>query len=591
MTIRYRLLFSHLLISLISSLFITSMFFVHFSTIITNEIKHKIEIESLSMMQEIDWHLFERIQNIIIWQDLEVMQDIRVNDIDKRLASFLRQMTIGYHGIYQFLLTMDKQNKIIASSHIPFHHAIPNIHQAFWQTTQITGKTIYIQADIPENNFFYLATPILDQFQPDILGYLYAAVDWEGINHILETPLPFLHNNQVSYALVVDQNNHIIATSEALRNAGLLYTTLSKNLQIKGNNTAVQTVTLSFLGTDTWLVAQSVSTGHRSYKGLGWKVLVMQPADHALQPAYSIWQILLIFIIFTTIIATILSFWSAQRIAKPIMQLAKFTRNYMLDTEQKPPKIHASGEIFELNKQFNKMIAYLEQSQKDKIRMAKFATIAEMAATMAHEIRTPLGILRSSAQMLSREKNISPIAQEMLGFIKSETTRLNDLVTTLLNSSQTRELHFVQHDMTMVIEHMLELLRPMAEKKQIQISFKKPNNPCIIAYDWDQMLQVFLNLVVNAIQHTPETGMIRITLSNEISKVVILISDNGSGISDKNKAHIFDPFFTQRQDGIGLGLMVVQQTIQAHQGKIEVSDSPSGGACFTIQIPKNKEEL
>jgi signal transduction histidine kinase len=129
----------------------------------------------------------------------------------------------------------------------------------------------------------------------------------------------------------------------------------------------------------------------------------------------------------------------AHRIAAPIIQLARFTREFMLDPKTAPPLIKASGEIAELNEQFMLMVSNLEQSQQDRVRMAKFAVIAEMAATMAHEIRTPLGILRSSAQILRREKNLSPIAAEMIGFISSETTRLNQLVSSLLESSRPRE--------------------------------------------------------------------------------------------------------------------------------------------------------
>ncbi len=610
MTIRYRLLFSHLLVSLTSSLLITAMFFVHFSTVLTKDINRNLEIEASSIMQEIDWHLFERIQNIMAWQKLAVMQDIRVHDIDKRLAYFLYEMNKGYHGIYDFLLVLDRQKQLIASSHLQFLYSTPDLHQNTWQAMEVDKQTIYIQTGNLANHFFCLGIPILDQFQVGILGYLYTAVDWDGIYRILESPLPFLENSDHAYTLVIDQNNKIIAASQQLRKAGLLYTQLPKSLHLKKpvtnpqnhalpflshlllkeQVTQVQTIHTSFLGENTWLVAQAKSTGHRSYHGLGWKVLVMHPAENALQPVYDIWKILLVFIAFTTLFTTILSFWNAQRIAKPIIQLAKFTRDYMLNPKQIPPDIQASGEIHELNEQFTKMIRHLEQSQQDKVRMAKFAVIAEMAATMAHEIRTPLGILRSSAQMLSREKNLSPIAEEMLGFINSETTRLNDLVTTLLNSSKTRELHFVQHDLAAVIEHILELLHATATKKHIQIDFQKPNSPCILAYDWDQMLQVFLNLVMNAIQHTPETGSIRITLRDEVNHLLVLVTDTGSGISDEYKARIFEPFFTKRQDGIGLGLMVVQQIIHAHQGEIKVSDSSSGGACFTIQLPKDKEK-
>jgi len=566
---------------------------MHFSHVLTEEIESDLKIEALSMMQEIDWHLFERIQNILIWEKLEVMQDIRVRDIDKRLSYFLREMSQGYQGTYKYLLTLDSNEQLIAVSDIKFNLPIPDIHLDTWQKIFIGSRTLYMQPGSLNSNFFYLSIPVKDKFLNGLLGYLHAAIDWDGINRILETPLPFLQNNEASYTFVVDKNNKIIAASRLLRQSGFLFTQLPEAFLLNNkNNKEVQTINWSFLNSDSWIVAEATSTGHRSYKGLGWRVLIMHPADNALKSVYNMWQYLLIFICFTTILAATLSIWSAQRIAKPVVQLAQFTRNFILGTHHTLPKIKASGEIAELSEQFNLMITRLEQSQQDKVRMAKFAVIAEMSATMAHEIRTPLGILRSSAQMLEREKNLSPIAQEMLSFISSETTRLNTLVTTLLDSSQTRKTHRVEQDFIPVIEHVIELLKPTAEKQKIQINFAKSSTELQFSYDWGQMVQVFLNLIMNSIQHiNAENGYIELLLFSTQQNIIIQISDDGPGIPDQYKQSIFEPFYTARKEGIGLGLMVVQQIINSHQGEISVTDSPNGGACFTIKLPIDNKDV
>lgn len=565
---------------------------MHFSHVLTEEVESDLKIEALSMMQEIDWHLFERIQNILIWEKLEIMQDIRVRDIDKRLAYFLREMNSGYQGTYKYLLALDSSEQLIAASDIDFNLPIPDIHLDTWQKINIESKTLYMQPGSLNSHFFYLSTSVKDKFFNGLLGYLHAAVDWNSIYRILETPLPFLHNNEAYYSFVVDQNDTIIAASSLLRQSGFLFTQLPDAFLQTKNHKEVHTINWSFLNSTEWIVAEAKSTGHRSYQGLGWRVLVMHPADNALKSVYNMWQYLLIFICFTTILATTLSIWSAQRIAKPVVQLAQFTRNFMLGTHHTLPKIKASGEVAELSEQFNLMITRLEQAQQDKVRMAKFAVIAEMSATMAHEIRTPLGILRSSAQMLEREKNLSSIAQEMISFINSETTRLNTLVTTLLNSSCTQKTQRIQQNFTAVIEHVIELLKPTAEKQQIQLNFIKPENELHFSYDWDQMVQVFLNLIMNAIQHVDSTnGQINLVLRQQQQQhIIIQVSDNGSGIADQYKQTVFEPFHTSRKEGIGLGLMIVQQIINAHQGDIKVTNSPSGGACFTIKLPMNNKD-
>ncbi|NOQ64229.1 MAG: hypothetical protein GQ582_06935 [Methyloprofundus sp.] len=587
MTIRYRLLFSYIFISLTSSILVTLMFFTHFSEVMSDEIKSDLKIEALSMMEEIDGHLFERIQNIMLWRNLQVMQDIRVGDVDKRLAYLLKDISDGYQGMYPFLLVRDKKQQLVASSERQLKAMIPDIRDPSWQA--INAK-VSLQTGTLQHNFLSFAVSIPDQFIAGELGYLYAGVDWEKIYHILESPLPFQQKEENSYTVIVDKNNQIIAASNILRQANVLFAQLPKEWNLSTTDEGIQQISMPFLETDKWLVSWASSTGYRSYKGLGWKVIVMTPLHNALEPVLSMWKILLVFIAFTTVLAAVVSLLTAQRIAKPIMQLAHYTQSFMLNKKQPPPTIKATGEIAELSKQFTLMINDLEKSQQDKVRMAKFSVIAEMSATMAHEIRTPLGILRSSAQMLQREKDLSPIAEEMLGFISSETTRLNELVTHLLESSRPHETELIQQPLRRVIEHAIDLLASKIANKGVLITLEPANSTSEISYDWDQMLQVFLNLITNAIQHIETSGRILIELTAETEFLCIKLSDDGSGISDSEKESVFDPFFTQRKDGIGLGLMVVQQIVIAHQGRIEISDSQWGGACFTLYFPWHKQE-
>ena len=592
MTIRYRLLLSYLFISLTSSILITLMVFHHFSTELTNDIKTNLKLEAASMIQEIDWHLFERIQNIMIWKNLEVMQDIQIHDVDKRLAYFLRKISKGYQGMYPFLLALDKQQHIIASSQMSYKLS-PDIDNTPWHKINIDAQSIYLQTGSAKEPFFALRVTIPDQFGQDDLGSLYTAIDADIIYRILEAPLSFQKDSPQAYALLLDQNNQVIAASSALRQADLLFNPLPAawNLTLTDTGTGIQQINTAFLKADTWLVSWASSTGHRSYHGLGWKVLLMTPQQNALEPVLEMWQILALFIALTTLLAAAVALWTSQHIASPIVKLAKFTQNFAKNKTSPPPIINEGGEIAQLNKQFTLMIADLEKSQQNQVRMAKFAVIAEMAATMAHEIRTPLGILKSSAQILAREKNLSPIAEEMLGFIGSETARLNELVTTLLESSRPREPQFLKRSLVQVIEHAIDLLTVQLEHKQVRILLDKSCAQDQLSYDWDQMLQVFLNLINNAIQHIEIYGLISIHLEAKPDYLSIQVSDDGKGVTDSQKKSIFEPFFTKRQEGIGLGLTVVQQMIDTHQGTISITDSQWGGACFTIQLPWHKETI
>jgi signal transduction histidine kinase len=231
-----------------------------------------------------------------------------------------------------------------------------------------------------------------------------------------------------------------------------------------------------------------------------------------------------------------------------------------------------------------------------------------MAAAMSHEIRTPLGILRSSAQVLAREKNLSAEAQEVASFITSETERLNKLVSTLVDSARPRQPEFALHDLVGLLENAVAMLRMQANKKEISLELvinalakeadaSQAAKPVLVECDGEQITQVILNLLLNAIQILENGSRVVVSLFEVEDSVTISVADNGKGVDESFREHIFDPFFTQRQGGIGLGLAVSRQIVTAHFGALAVeastlpsrsgSDNATGhGADFRVKLPK-----
>ena len=209
---------------------------------------------------------------------------------------------------------------------------------------------------------------------------------------------------------------------------------------------------------------------------------------------------------------------------------------------------------------------------------------------MSHEVRTPLGILRSSADVLQREPQLSKEGHEVLGFIISETERLNNLVSSLIDAARPRQPVFTEVNLTALISKCIAMLTPQAQAQHILLIFN-PDNKYLISADSDQMMQVLINILMNAIQILPQGGKVldgKIEVKLEVLNAIIrlTIADNGPGIPKENQAQIFEPFFTQRAGGVGLGLAVVRQIIQAHRGDIIYQTSQYGGAQFTIDLPK-----
>jgi signal transduction histidine kinase len=584
MTIRQTLLMSYLLISLASALLITLMIFVHLREILRQEIDTKLQSQATTIMQQIDTTLFERFENMAMWSHLEIMQELRVRDVDKRLSHFLKELHSGYGGIYKHIAAVNPQNEILSASDMTL------IGQPFpptqaWLDVAYKGQTHSLQRLPDVNEALYFSIAIPDAFQTAELGRLYASFDWQEIVKLLDAPLPFSPPESPSYALLVDSAGKVIASSSILRYQAVQFAGLQDILQTMSANTGSMATTVDFLKDEEVLIGYAHSQGYRTFQGLGWRVLILQPSKNALTPMRDLWLAILLFLSLTLLLGVAVSFWMSARIARPIVSLAQFTRDFMQGKPVIPPHVKSSQEITELSWQFSLMIDHLEQSRLDVIRVAKLAVIGEMAASMAHEVRTPLGILRSSAQILQREPQLSDIGQEMTEYILSETQRLNGLVTTLLECAKPRPPQFADHNPHEIIAHTLELVQSHAEAKHVQISTQFDANNSHLDCDKDHIIQVLLNLLLNAIQHVNEKGQITISTRTDGASVAISVCDDGPGVTDTNKTKLFDPFFTQRPDGIGLGLTVVQQIVLAHQGNISVTDNPKGGACFHVILP------
>lgn len=557
---------------------------MHFREMLRLEIENKLKSQATTIMQQIDTALFERMENMAMWSQSEIMQEIRVRDVDKRLSHFLNELHEGYGGIYRQIFVVDRQDDTIAASDPKLIGTLYRLGNP-WLTVNHKNRTFSLQQLDNANNLIYFSIPIANAFAPGELGRLYAGFDWQEIVKLLDAPMPFSSKDSPSYALLMDSTGHIIATSTVLHDKTLQFQQLPSIVPLMTDATGSLSINADIFDHEAVLAGYAQSQGYRTFKGFGWHILILQPSKNALAPVWNLWIVILMLLSLTLLLGIIASFWMSAKIARPIVQLAEFTRDFMHGKQAVPPHLQSSREINELSEQFSLMINNLEQSKQDLVRASKLAVIGEMAATMAHEVRTPLGILLSSAQILQREPQLSDIGEEMTEFILSETQRLNGLITTLLECAKPRQPEFIKQDLHRVIERTVELLQHQTETKNVSLTLQLNAEPSMLEFDHDLIIQVFLNLIMNAIQHVRENGRIDITTRTTENGVEALISDDGIGIADPDKAKVFEPFFTQRQDGIGLGLTVVQQIVLAHHGKIFVTDSAYGGACFHIVLP------
>lgn len=580
MTIRKTLLIAFLLVSLIPAFLLTSLAFLTAGSSMREEIGRSLLVQSATVSDDIDKMLFERLQNALTWRRLEVMQDIQVNDVDKRLASFLSELKTGYRDVYQELSCVDLSGRIVASSDAgTIGQTLPKAdtplqiaeHVAL-EPLQLAGKdgqsTLTIRAEVPS------------QFKAGSAGELILRFNWGQIYNILDQTA-----QGGRMVLLVDRQNRIIAASKTLREQGMLLAELPNGWLPNGSNSGVASLDGTPFHQPNVTVGYDHSNGFEHFPGFGWTTVVIQPSNQADIPVKHMALVFIALLAVAITFAVALSLLVATRISRPIAALTDFTRRFTREGKLSLPPESTGGEVGELTQAFVSTVEKLEKSRADLIRASKLAVLGELSAVMAHEIRTPLGILRSSAQMLAREPALSDEAREMTGFIESETERLNRLVSTLLDSARPRAPSIKPQDMHALIRHCIDLLSSQMEKKNVGITLQLDGNEATVACDAEQITQVLLNLMLNALQILPVGGAVSVACKQASGKMLIEVADNGPGIPPEDQAHVFDPFFTRREGGVGLGLAVVQQIIVAHGGDIRAGNSTTGGALFTITLP------
>ena len=219
----------------------------------------------------------------------------------------------------------------------------------------------------------------------------------------------------------------------------------------------------------------------------------------------------------------------------------------------------------------------------------RFAALGEMAAGVSHEIRNPLGIIRSSAQLLKKKMARLEPDNNLPGVIIEETERLNDIITDFLLISRPTNPIFVECHISEIIDKNTAYLRPEFEKFRCEVKTSYQNNLPQLMADKNLLYQTFLNLLINAMQAMPNGGLISISVTADWEDIWIVIDDEGEGIHEDIHKKIWDPFYTSKEKGTGLGLSIVKNIIEVHKGTITLENRSVDGAQVRICLPAKRD--
>jgi len=239
----------------------------------------------------------------------------------------------------------------------------------------------------------------------------------------------------------------------------------------------------------------------------------------------------------------------------------------------------AAEGLAEANRQL--MLAHEAVRRSDKL-----AALGQLTAGLAHELRNPLGTIKASAEMLNQQLTAeNEVAREVAGFISTEVDRTNSLVTRFLQFARPLKLRMENADLA----HLLDQAIADAEREAPEIAVYRnyaleiPPFP----FDAELMERVFYNLVLNAAQASPKGGAVTVKTRAQGRIAEIAVIDRGSGITTEQMKDIFNPFFTTKPEGVGLGLAIVAKIVDEHGGKIAVESEPGKGSIFCVSLPMN----
>jgi signal transduction histidine kinase len=223
-------------------------------------------------------------------------------------------------------------------------------------------------------------------------------------------------------------------------------------------------------------------------------------------------------------------------------------------------------------------------------RAERLSSLGEMAAGISHEIRNPLGIIRSSAELLKNKMARVEPNNTFPDIIVEEATRLNNIITDFIKFARPGEPNLVSCRIEDVIEKNILFLTPQMEKRGHMINTRIPDNLPAILADGDMLYQAFLNILLNAMQAMPGGGIVQIAVEAVDEAIRIQFDDEGEGIPNEIIEKIWDPFFTTKETGTGLGLGLVKNIIESHGGVIRIENRPVQGVRIAIDLPVLVEE-
>jgi signal transduction histidine kinase/Tfp pilus assembly protein PilN len=514
----------------------------------------------------------------------DVMREIRVGDLDKRISSFLTSLQRGCPPCLD-LMVVDGGDRIVAASdpasigrtsEQPLGAPADGVAIAGPLDAASDRPVLRMTAAIPDPD---ASSQGLGP-STKVLGRVIALLDWNRVTEAAAQTRANLGRAGIDAdVLVVDE--HAVVVGGAPREGSRW----DRGDRVRPN---------------AWHRAESDAAA-RVDEDAGvligrarlpddlppWTILVAQASSEAFASVRRLAGLLGAILVGTLLVALAVALAAARRATRPLAELADAAREVGRGGLVPTIAVRSSDEIGALAAAFNRMAADLRHAERRLVDAAKFAFVGELAAGVAHEVRTPLGVLRTSAQLL--ERSLRPEdeeSRELLRMLRDEVDRIEGVVSGLLELGRPRELRLEHAHLGQVVGRAADFVAVQARDKGLRIVRRPVDPDPQVVCDPELVYQVALNLLVNAIQALPAGGTIVLAVCPPAGGFAgFEVRDDGPGIPTDLRATLFQPFATRRSGGIGLGLTFVQRVVLEHHGRLSVADASPHGTVFRVELP------
>ncbi len=354
---------------------------------------------------------------------------------------------------------------------------------------------------------------------------------------------------------------------------------------LPGGETSYAIMDRATHGDGASLLVTARQTGIDAFRGNDWSLMLEMPLKVMFAPIVTLARDTVLMVVGLLLLMATLAAILGRHFVRPLAELVDGVRQVQQGHLDRKVVVRSKDEFGELADSFNAMVGQLHVTREELVGKERLAMLGEVAGSVGHELRNPLGVMSNAVFFLQTTlQGAEASVTEYLGIIRDEIAVSERIVAVLMDAVRTRQPELAAYG---VVEMIEQVLHRIAIPSSVVVSQHIPATLPAVRVDATQVQRVFDNLIANAIDAMPEGGTLEITAVENESQgtVTISVRDTGSGITVENMARLFAPLFTTKARGIGLGLVVAKNLIEANGGRIEAQSQAGKGTMFSVTLP------